>query len=89
METLDKATILADFWLLHDGDTAWSEFFAYNDLAMPYSFGVAFGHIAELSPDGEALIDETFSVLCDALGVSPDDDWDTLEPIILRINDED
>ena len=76
MELIDKANILSELSLMYSDDERWSEFFSYHDLAMPYAFGLSFGHILELSPEGDNLIESAWLTFCDILRVDPNADWD-------------
>lgn len=79
MELVDRAQIISDHWLLYESDPAWGEYFGYNDLAMPYAFGVAFGHILELSMEGVVIIDEAWNMLCDILNVDANAEWNNVD----------
>lgn len=69
MDIADKAAILTDFHDTYDGDPRWQSFFFYHDLGFPYAMGIAHGDILSLSEKGESAIDQTWSTLCDMLGL--------------------
>ena len=63
-----KLEILADLWMNYRSDDEFVDFFEYNDLGLPLSYA-ALNKIAKLTPQGEAMIDETFSLLLTALNL--------------------
>jgi hypothetical protein len=84
MELIDKANILADYWIDYRNDPEWQDFIAYNDLGLPLAQGISDGFIHELTAAGEALVEESFSLLCKKLGVDEPSNDDTLEDVIGR-----
>lgn len=75
MELIDKARILADFAEIYRNQEDWQDFISYNDLGIPYAIGLAFGHILDMSSDGETLIQDTWSHLCEVLGIDSDEEY--------------
>lgn len=73
----EKCQILGDLWLYYREDAErnelWEEFFFVNDVALPLSYMIT-ANLAIVSGDGEAekLIDETWTMLCEYLGVDPE-----------------
>lgn len=82
MEMMDKATILADVWLNTSG-AAWQEFAQENDLGLPYAFGIANGHLLQLSEEGEQQIEEAWNTLCYMMNVDPKGDYIDFEHMAL------
>ena len=76
MELIDKARIIADFWMDYRNDPNYDEFMQYHDLGLPLSFGISDGFIQELSPRGEALVQETYVALCVIAGADPEASFD-------------
>jgi len=84
MELIDKANILADYWMDYRNDPDWQDFMTYNDIGLPLSDGLAGGFIIELSEAGEAIINESFSMLCKKLGIEDTTADETLEDFLER-----
>ena len=76
MELIDKAAILSDFWLDYRNDPEWYDFFVYNDLGLPLSDAIANGLVTQLSERGEAVIEETYTLLCNRLDIDPAESFD-------------
>lgn len=76
MELIDKASILSDFWLDYRNDPEWLDFFVYNDLGLPLADAIANGLIAELTTRGEAIIEETYTLLCNRVGIDSTESFD-------------
>jgi len=72
----DKAAILSDFWIDYRNDAEWQDFMTYNDLGLPLSDAVANGLVLQLSPAGEAIVEETYAMLCNRLGIDPSESFD-------------
>jgi hypothetical protein len=68
-----KTEILADLWMNYRGDEEFSDFLEYNDLGLPLAYA-SLNKIVKLSPQGEAMIDETFSLLLTSLGLEDTDE---------------
>lgn len=95
MDFSDKCAILGQVWLRYkpnvprilageiDGNTQfWGEFFAYNDLGLPLAY-IIDHDIADLNDGEDIYIEETWSLLCKVLGVDPDDEYPSLEALLL------
>lgn len=73
----EKCKILGDLWLFYREDAknneAWSDFFSYNDIALPLSYMIADG-LAIVGGDGRAeeFIDETFEMFCNYIEIDPE-----------------
>jgi hypothetical protein len=64
----NKAKILADLWMEHRQDDAFTELFDYADLAFPFAYGLLNDLIPRTSTI-EKLIDDTFDMLLKQLKV--------------------
>ena len=72
-----KASILADLWINFRDDEELEDFCQYNDIGLPLAY---FIH-TELVKSTEAAagyIDETFNLLCAALNLDLDGDYESL-----------
>jgi len=67
-EFVTKAEILSDLWMNYRQDEGLEDFVTYNDLGLPLSYAVTFDLIT-LKDVGKKMIEETFDVLLEALGV--------------------
>ena len=76
MNIADKASVLSDFWIDYRNDAEWQDFMVYNDLGLPLSDAVANGLVLQLSPAGEAIVEETYTLLCNRLGIDPSESFD-------------
>jgi len=76
----DKCGILADLWMNYRYDVEFEEFVEYNDLGLPLSYLLSEGIVATTAT-ATAFIDETFSLLLEALNVD-DTGYDTLDDVI-------
>jgi len=85
MELIDKASVLADYWMDYRNDPAWANFMAYNDLGLPLAAGIADGFIYELTEAGESMVDETFTLFCKHLGIDNPSDDESLEDFLVRL----
>lgn len=76
MNIADKASILSDFWIDYRNDAEWQDFMVYNDLGLPLSDAIANGLVLQLSPAGEAIVEETYTMLCNRLDIDPEESFD-------------
>jgi hypothetical protein len=79
MELVDKADRLAEFWALYSDDPSWSIYRQYNDLALPYAFGMSYGHILDMSDEAVLFIEEAYDMLCGILKVDKAQQYDSVE----------
>ena len=89
MDFSSKVSILGDFWLNYRqaivGNTAWEEFFQYNDVALPLSYMHSQG-LATIVEDSEgpSFIEDTWIMLCEYIDVDPDDDYVDLDDMFIK-----
>ena len=76
----DKCNILADLWMNYRYDEQFEDFIEYNDLGLPLSYLLSEG-IVKASETATAFIDETFSILLEALEID-DNGFDTLDDLL-------
>lgn len=76
MNIADKAAILSDFWAGYRGDPEWQDFMQYNDLGLPLAESIAGGLVLELTPAGEDMINETYILLCNRVGIDTEENFD-------------
>ena len=73
-----KCEILADLWLNHRGDSNLEDFIEYNDIGLPLAYAFA-EDLAKPTALAEKYIQETYALLCEALELPDDVEWDSLE----------
>jgi hypothetical protein len=83
MNLVDKCDILSDAWDVFGEDEVWTGFFDHADLGIPFAFGVSNGYILDMSPEGEALIQDTWEFFCTILNLSSVQEWEGLEEMMI------
>jgi hypothetical protein len=77
-----KVEILAIFYATYrDNDeltAEWKDFMLSNDIGLPASF-MSWQGMAKITDIGKPFIEDTWNIYCLALGIDPDDRWDTME----------
>jgi len=73
----DKVAILADLWINYRDDENFVDFIEYNDLGLPLAYLIN-TDLATLTDEGIKYIDETFSLLCAALELDLDGEYNSL-----------
>lgn len=87
----EKCKILGDLWLYYreevEGNEAWENFFAYNDVALPLAYLIAYD-IALVSGDGQAekFIDQTWATFCDYIEIDPEGWYRTIDEAFAASN---
>lgn len=73
----NQASILADLWINFRGEKEFSDFIEYNDIGLPLAYYI---HTDLVTPTEEAerFVEETFNLLCSALGVDIDGEYESL-----------
>lgn len=79
-EFITKAEILSDLWMNYRDDEAFTDFIEYNDLGLPLAYALTSSMIT-LKPVAEELINETFDLLIEALGVE-DTGFESLDELL-------
>lgn len=78
-----KCLILGALWLNYREDAAaneaWSQFFSYNDIALPMAYMIA-EDLVHLNSDSGAdeLIDETWKFFCEYINIDPDGEYNDI-----------
>ena len=83
MNFSDKCNVLGDLWLYYREEAkeneAWSDFFRYNDVALPMAYGINEGYVTLVEDSGlEDYIDETWEMFCDFISIDSDGEYDGL-----------
>ena len=74
----NKTGILSDLWMNYRDDTEFQDFIEYNDLGLPLAY-VVNTELATATDGGILFINETFNLLCAALGLDLDGDYQSLQ----------
>lgn len=77
---ITKAEILSDLWMNYRDDEAFMDFVEYNDLGLPLAYAIT-SSMVTLKPVAEELINETFDLLIEALGVE-DTGFESLDELL-------
>ena len=83
----NKVRILADLWLNYGDDETFEDFIAYNDLGLPFAYGLD-NDLIESNEKTVGFIEETFNLLLDGLEME-DTGFDTLNEILMLPEEED
>lgn len=75
-----RCEILSDLWTKYRDQGDLEDFISYNDLGLPLAFAVD-EELVKANKVGEILINETFDLLMQALGID-DSGFDSIEDIL-------
>ena len=73
----NKITILSDLWINYRDDDDFDDFIQYNDLGLPLAYLVN-TELAAVTDTGRIYIEETFNLLCAALDIDLDGEYNSL-----------
>lgn len=82
----DRCDILAELWMQYKHNPEFLDFISYNDLGLPLAYAVSHG-IVEINDQLEMFINETWSLLLDALSIE-DTGFETLEDVLDNIDND-
>jgi hypothetical protein len=73
----NKAGILADLWINFRDQEEFADFIEYNDIGLPLAYYI---HTEIVLPtqQAEMYVEETFNLLCAALNLDLDGEYETL-----------
>ena len=85
MNLADKTGIIGQLWIEFRDDSDFSAFMEYNDIGCPMAYMLAEGLVVELSKVGEDMVNETFNMFINLLGITEEeidetDDSSLLDP---------
>jgi len=83
-----KCEILAELWLDYRDDEDFRDFIEYNDLGLPLAYALS-NNIANVTENGEAIINETWSLLLAGLSIEEDIGFETLDKLFEYVEDAD
>jgi hypothetical protein len=74
----NKVAILADLWINYRDDENFEDFISYNDLGLPLGY-IVNTELATPTDQGMLYINETFDLLCAALELDLEKDYESLQ----------
>ena len=77
MDFSNKITILSDLWINYRDDDDFDDFIQYNDLGLPLAYLIN-TELAAVTDQGRIYIEETFNLLCAALDIDLDGEYNSL-----------
>jgi len=83
-----KCAILSDLWLNYKDNDELADFIEYNDLGLPLAYLIHTDLVA-VTETGMPYVDETFNLLCTALGLDSDEEYTSLNELMELQDDED
>ena len=72
-----KVSILSDLWINYRTDNDFEDFIEYNDLGLPLGYLVN-TELATVTDQGRLYIEETYNLLCAALELDLDGEYNSL-----------
>lgn len=78
-----KCEILAELWMNFRDDDNLIDFVEYNDLGLPMGY-LAHNELITINEPGTIYIEETFGLLCAAIGVDPELTFNSLNDMFAK-----
>lgn len=82
MDFSDKAFVLSGLYAMYRNEPLFRKFCATQDIGLPLSYVVATG-LADITPDGQEFVNETWNNYCAWLRIDPNEKYETLEETFL------
>lgn len=79
----NKCDILGQLWQDYREETDFEDFVQYNDLGLPLAYLIS-QEIVKSSPQAEIYVNETFELFLMALEADMDEDYESLEDLLVR-----
>ncbi len=79
----NKCDILGQLWQDYRDETDFEDFVQYNDLGLPLAYLIS-QDIVKSSPQAEIYVNETFELFLMALEADMDEDYESLEDLLVR-----
>jgi hypothetical protein len=83
----NKAGILADLWINYRDEEQFADFIEYNDVGLPLAYFVS-TELARVEDQGKMYIEETFNLLCAALGLDMEVEYTSLNEMFDKGSDK-
>ena len=78
-----QCEILSQLWMDFRDEADFEDFITYNDLGLPLAHFIH-EDIVKSTPVAEMYIGETFNLFLAALGADPEEDYDSLDELLVR-----
>lgn len=78
-----RCEILANFWMEYRDEESLEDFITYNDIGLPLAFAIDMD-IVKSTPMAEAYINECFELLCQALEISDEAQYNSLADMLVE-----
>jgi hypothetical protein len=78
-----QCEILSQLWMDYRHDEDFEDFIEYNDLGLPLAHFIH-EDIVKPTPQAELYVGETFNLFIAALEADPEEDYETLEDLLMR-----
>jgi hypothetical protein len=78
-----QCEILSQLWMDYRDNEDFEDFITYNDLGLPLAHFIH-EQIVKSTPQAEMYIGETFSLFIAALEADPEEDYESLEDLLVR-----
>jgi hypothetical protein len=79
----NKCAILGQLWMDYREENDFEDFVQYNDLGLPLAYFIS-EDIVKSTPRAEIYINETFDLFILALEADPDEEYESLEDLLVR-----
>jgi hypothetical protein len=76
-----KIAVLADFYLNYRDQAPYKDFAEYNDIGLPLAY-VIHQNLVETNPEGRAFIEETYELLCSAMDIDSEHQYECFEDML-------
>ena len=76
-----KVGVLADLYLNYRDENQFKEFAEYNDIGLPIAHLVHTG-LCSMNKEAELYVEETYDLLVSAMGVDPEQDYQTIDDML-------
>lgn len=92
MDIETKCSIIEEFmreYILNDDYDEYDvdSFLEYNDIGVPLAQAVIY-NLANPTPEGSFLLQETWILFCEMLGIDPEGEYEDMDDIIDELEDE-
>lgn len=78
----NQCAILSDLWMNYRDDEQFQDFIEYNDIGLPLAYFVS-AELVKPTALAEQYIQETFNLLCAALQLPLEGEYDTLQTMFV------
>ena len=76
-----KIAVLADFYLNYRDQDPYKDLAEYNDIGLPLAY-VVHQNLVETNPEGRAFIEETYELLCSAMDIDSEKQYECFEDML-------